>query len=246
MLLYPYKRGSHTARELAKRLNINCSKYNVANHPLILNWGNPNIPDWGSPSVKWINHPTKVSNAISKLDTLRILENNEIRTIPYTTDCNKAIEWFNDGLVYCRTLTRSTKAKGLVAASNKDEMIPAPLYTKEIIGNEYRIHIFNGSCIDYQKKMKRNEAQSNDKIKNLDNGWVYTRNNLRTINENIELAMKTIKAMELDFGAVEIIRADYKSYILEVNSAPGLEGTTLDNYVYFIGEYVGKMEHNQQ
>jgi D-alanine-D-alanine ligase-like ATP-grasp enzyme len=37
----------------------------------------------------------------------------------------------------------------------------------------------------------------------------------------------------LDFGAVDVIynRAQDKAYVLEVNTAPGLEGSTLDNYV---------------
>ena len=45
----------------------------------------------------------------------------------------------------------------------------------------------------------------------------------------------TIKALKLDFGAVDIIRAkNGKLYVLEVNTAPGLEERKLQIYAdYF-------------
>ena len=47
-----------------------------------------------------------------------------------------------------------------------------------------------------------------------------------------------IKALGLDFGAVDIIynEAEDQHYVLEVNTAPGLEGTTLQKYTEAILE----------
>ena len=46
------------------------------------------------------------------------------------------------------------------------------------------------------------------------------------------LAIDSVAALRLDFGAVDIIwnKRHDRYYTLEVNTAPGLEGTTLERY----------------
>jgi glutathione synthase/RimK-type ligase-like ATP-grasp enzyme len=46
-----------------------------------------------------------------------------------------------------------------------------------------------------------------------------------------EAAINACKALGLDFGAVDLIQ-DIKGnyYVLEINTAPGLEGATVANY----------------
>ena len=46
------------------------------------------------------------------------------------------------------------------------------------------------------------------------------------------IAVNAVKALGLDFGAVDIIYNEKENqyYVLEVNTAPGLEGTTLIKY----------------
>jgi glutathione synthase/RimK-type ligase-like ATP-grasp enzyme len=49
--------------------------------------------------------------------------------------------------------------------------------------------------------------------------------------------------LELTFGAVDILRdINRVSYVLEVNTAPGLEGTTLTNYERAIRSALGTQE----
>lgn len=48
----------------------------------------------------------------------------------------------------------------------------------------------------------------------------------------IQVAVAAVKALKLDFGAVDIVQDKYnKLYVLEVNTAPGLGGDTLAWYV---------------
>jgi glutathione synthase/RimK-type ligase-like ATP-grasp enzyme len=44
------------------------------------------------------------------------------------------------------------------------------------------------------------------------------------------MAVHCVSALGLDFGAVDVIENKKGSWILEVNTAPGLEGQTLEVY----------------
>jgi glutathione synthase/RimK-type ligase-like ATP-grasp enzyme len=131
-------------------------------------------------------------------------------------------------------MTRASGGKGIVLATSLRSIVNAPLYTKQLaIKGEYRVHVFNGEVIDYQKKRKREEAIENgdiaEDIRNINNGWVYS--------------IRATRALGLNFGAVDIIRdINRRSYILEVNTAPGLEGLTLVNYTNAIRKSLDEMD----
>lgn len=122
-------------------------------------------------------------------------------------------------------------------------MVPdAPLYTLGVTNaGEYRVHVFNGEVILYQKKSRRIDEDGNvvtpegeeADIRNLDTNWVYRTGNLRRLERIEQLAIDAIDALGLDFGAVDIIKdTEGTVYVLEVNSAPGLGNTeTLAAYV---------------
>ena len=118
----------------------------------------------------------------------------------------------------------------------------APLYTRGVSNaGEYRVHVFNGEVILYQKKSRRIDEDGNvvtadgeeADVRNLASNWVYRTGNLRRLERIEELALSAIDALSLDFGAVDIIKDENGSvYVLEVNTAPGLGNTqTLEAYV---------------
>ena len=47
------------------------------------------------------------------------------------------------------------------------------------------------------------------------------------------MALNAIEDLQLDFGAVDVVVSGYSdnSFVLEVNTAPGIEGTTVKKYV---------------
>ena len=63
-------------------------------------------------------------------------------------------------------------------------------------------------------------------------GSVYCRDGITSNSIRDTLAINAIRALHLDFGAVDIIYNERENqfYVLEVNTAPGLEGTTLQKY----------------
>lgn len=115
-------------------------------------------------------------------------------------------------------------------------IVEAPLYTKYIKkANEYRIHVFDGVVIDIQQKRKRQEIPNeeiNYQIRNHTNGWVYCHDNVQCPSIAVDNAIRAVAVLGLDFGAVDVGYNDNNeaACVYEVNTAPGLEGTTLEKY----------------
>lgn len=228
IFLYPYKQTSNTCKNLAKELNakqikLENSKYKWKDNHLIINWGNSNAPDYTT-----LNKTIKYAN--NKLETFIKLTNTEINIPLWTTDIEVAKTWLPD-TVFARTLLTGHSGVGIVNFTGTEQ---APLYTKYIPKKyEYRIHIFKTDIIDIQQKKLKNGAGKGSKIRNLANGWIYARDDIQPpTNEALTQAINTLPLLELDFGAVDIIysKKENKYYILEVNTAPGLENTTLKKY----------------
>jgi glutathione synthase/RimK-type ligase-like ATP-grasp enzyme len=79
----------------------------------------------------------------------------------------------------------------------------------------------------------------NDRIRNHDNGWVFARVGIEPTQAVLDSAMLAVGALGLDFGAVDIAttRNNEKPIVVfEINTAPGIEGTTLEKYLDFFKE----------
>ena len=70
-------------------------------------------------------------------------------------------------------------------------------------------------------------------------GWIFCKNNIKHIDSVKKLAIKAVETLGLDFGAVDVLFYNEKPYILEVNTAPGIEGSTLTNYANTFLSFMG-------
>lgn len=117
----------------------------------------------------------------------------------------------------------------------EDELVDAPLYVQYVKKKEeFRLHFFRGEMFDVQRKARRIEEENpNWQIRNHANGFIYQRNDIELPAGMVEVAAKIFNGTGLDFGAVDTIynAHDERSYVLEINTAPGLTGTTLEKYV---------------
>lgn len=257
MLVFPYKAGSRSAKALAEGLNVKRIKHRNSNfkgHPTktVINWGSSKVSEEVA-KCHILNPPDKVAIASNKRTFFRKLAefNQEAQagahgglatpvSIPeFTTSRAEAQSWLEDGKqVVCRTRLQGHSGEGIVLAEFVEELVGAPLYTMYVPKKyEYRVHIFNGQVLHTQRKARSTKVpdeEVNWKIRNHGNGFIFAINEDHTPNPQVtQEALKAVQAVGLDFGAADVIYNEGrdKAYVLEINTACGLEGTTLEKYV---------------
>lgn len=248
LVICPYKIESTSAKLLAKALEVKRikgdSKTFKPKNKLILNWGNSTEPNWLS--LNWINYPSCVAVASNKLATFEALQ-GIVSTPDWATDHQQAVQWALEGhtIVVRHTLTGHS-GQGIQLCQSNEEIPLAPLYVKyKKKAKEFRVHVFNDETIDIQEKRKdKDNLDPNYKIRSHANGWIFCRENIVEPEDLRATTITTIKELGLTFGAVDVIfnQKENKCYILEVNTAPGLEGITLEKYTDAILKYKNKIE----
>ena len=253
MHIYTHNPKSQGAKELKdglkiRRIKNENSTFRGSKDKVVINWGSANLPDEVKRS-KVLNTQKAVAVASDKLQTFDVLSKNKVSIPDWTTDAKVAMDWVAAGAtVVARTILRGSSGAGIVLM-DKDDMksfTKAPLYTKYIPKKEeFRIHVMGKKIISEQKKALRNgwieeHGPPNYKIRNLDNGFVFIRNNITIPGPVRDQAIAAVEALGLDFGAVDVIWNEKQktAYVLEVNTAPGLEGQTVDDYVKGFKDYV--------
>jgi len=233
----PYKFWSGGSKALGKRCGIlRATRRQVEKHgdfDYVINWGRGERRF----NSEYINNPEQVVLASNKLRTAETLGNYGVSQPDFTTQKEVAAAWLAEGsTVMCRTLLRAFGGRGIVLVCPGEPLIAAPMYTKYIKKtDEYRVHVLGDKVIDVQQKRKRQEIPNeevNYQIRNHRNGWVFCRGGVNPPDCVHTAAVRAVSALGLDFGAVDVgfnARRD-KARVYEVNTAPGLEGSTLDKY----------------
>ena len=236
--IQPYRLASESSKELSRALGVlRTTDLQVRKHRdfgTIINWGNPTRQFNG----RYINNPEAVRVAGSKLETAIVLDNAGVSQPAFTTELGQARTWLLEGgAVMERHLLRASQGRGLRHVDPDGVLQRAPLYTRYVRkADEFRVHVFDGQVIDVQQKRKRRDVPNDDvnyQIRNARYGWVFCRDGVQAPDSILNAAIAAVAALGLDFGAVDIGYNRQRSmpYVFEVNTAPGLEGTTLDSYV---------------
>ena len=243
MYIYSHNPHSEGAKLLSQALNVKRikhgnSKFRGGMGKAIINWGAGTLPDQVDVCQRILNKPEAIRKASNKLKSFELFQEAGVTIPPFFTDYGDAEDWMidNDGAVVCRTVLNGHSGAGIVIADTVDELVAAPLYTVYIKKQEeYRYHVFMGQVVDIQRKARKRDVPDdavNWQVRNLDGGFIFAREGVVASPVASEEAVKAVAALGLDFGAVDLIynaRED-KYYVLEVNTAPGLSGTTLDGY----------------
>lgn len=174
---------------------------------------------------------------LNKIEQLERFKQSGVPSPNFTTS-NNSLDTLGTKIIFARTLINSTNGRGIVEF-NLDEQrdIPtAPLYVAYIPKKaEYRVHVFGNRVIDIQQKKRRSgelPENRNSRVRNLVNGYVYCRDGITPPDGIADIAIRAVAACNYQYGAVDIIynEKNNQCFVLEVNSRPGLLGTTLVNY----------------
>lgn len=221
----------------SKRIKHNRSNYRHRRGDLVINWGSGELP----PNInkdRVLNTPAAINLVADKLQFFRRFKDTGL-TPQYWENVNDAMAWLKQGrnrIVVARTVLRGHSGAGIQLVRDGDTPPAARLYTAYTPKtDEYRVHFFGGRSIFVQRKARARDVPDdkvNWRIRNHANGFIFAHQNLEVPAAVTRIAEQAIHRLPLFFGAIDIIYSDKTdtALVLEVNSAPGLEGTTLEKY----------------
>lgn len=234
------------------RLNANVmslvsegSRYRSRVGDIVVNYGNRRYNDAFFGGATVLNSVVALNRAANKMTAFQTLEAAGVHTVEYTNSAAQASEWTLDSVVYERAILNGHSGEGITVRLQGEGVAPAPLYTRGILGprREWRVHVFEGVITYVQKKIRRNgyreDPSYREDVRNHHTGWVYSSNFQDAPPDQVLIqAHKAVSALGLNFGAVDLISKGTNAWVLEVNTAPGLTGTTLETYTHNIVEFV--------
>lgn len=258
--IYAYNTGSMSANLLSIAMNAYIikhrnSKYRPKRGDVIVNWGSTVVPEYDVPIINTNGAVATVSDKL--LYACCILSDDiDFSSIEFGTAADeRARTWYDEGhTVVARTLTKASEGRGIVLC-NKAEGTPlvyAQLYSKYQPKNrEYRVHVINGQVVRVQQKLKRkdhpNQHVSSFMVRNTANGFIFCSRSLDEVPESVkDNAIKACRHFNLDFGGVDVLYkeakrlVDARAYVVEINTAPGIEGETVDVYASKLTELVNQ------
>lgn len=261
---YSYNQKSRGARFLSAALGVNRIRLvgsAFVGHPekLVIIWGNPEKIPEEVQKCKLLNAPSVTEACVNKLKFFALLNKDGKTRIPrFTTDVETALSWIAEGSsVVGRAKLEGMGGDGISFFEKEDGVNDVWMGSKMFVEyikkkHEYRVHVMFGRIVDVQKKVLRKAHEDGTpidpkevdfRVRNLANGFVFQRQDIQIPPDVKAQALNAFHTSKLDFGAFDIIynSAQEKAYVLEVNTAPGLEGQTIDNYAAAFKDYIDSL-----
>lgn len=256
-MIYSYKQESSSAKALAemlemKRIRHQGSSFKGSEQKVILNWGASEVPEEVA-KCNIINKPHSIRVATNKRKFFEKVA-GKVSIPDFTTSKDLAQDWVNEGMtVVGRAILSGHSGQGIVLFGPEEEhnnsWDKCLLFVKYIPKKEeYRVHVVDGEVIGVRRKVKDPKIlhPHSWKIRSHNNGFIFQKENLNPDPSIMEESLKAIKEVGLDFGAVDVIWNDFrkKAYVLEINTAPGLEGSTIEEYAEALDKLFSKKQHS--
>lgn len=241
--LFPYKDNSRSTKLLAqtleaKRIRRTGSRFVPRNGDVIINWGSSSCPDYEPARV--LNRRESIINAANKLTAFLLFAEGGVETPPFFTNYDSIPREDESRRFVARGSLTGHSGAGITIGTRDEIRRDVHLYTAYIPKEqEYRVHVVGSSVVFVQRKARRRDCDNpNWDVRNLAGGFVFVAAESPPEGTG-ELSVRAVRALGLDFGAVDVILGrDGKLYVLEVNTACGLEQRTADKYAAALKEII--------
>lgn len=259
IVIYAYKQTSRSAQKLQRFLDEEDidtvlvypgKKYRPRDSDLILGWGAGEWPVWGDTvinnEVRWLNPSNVVMRSVNKIDTFRALRQLRVPIPEITSHSHVAQTWLDSGhCVLARTEVEGRDGSGLVVMTSPRQLVSAELYTLyEEKDAEFRVHVWGGVAFWGQIRVPIEDTENkyyrpspDRRIRTSSNGWTLNVYN-RDMPAICKLtATEAIRALGLNFGAVDIgwkrgrANSMERVTVYETNTCPELSDRTCAAYV---------------
>lgn len=181
---------------------------------------------------------------VDKLTQYKWFEQQGVPALEFTTDPTIMKAWADEGhLVFGRTLLNASCGKGILIFDHEhddQDLNNVKVFTKyKKKKREFRVHVFRDKVVRVvEKKLRKDwDGPRESKIRNLENGYVFC--SCEQEPEGLrELAIKAAAVVQSDFKGVDVGYNEKKDelFVIEVNSAPGIEGQNVQAYLTAIVE----------
>lgn len=246
LFVYPYTTGSESAKLIAERLGAlrirlqNSTYQHKPDNNLVINWGNSNCPF----TEGVLNPGHLVRQTVDKLRFFRLMVQSGMAGYIPTYWTN--MEDIPDEAfpIFCRTTTTGCDGAGIELAFKREELKQSPLYTSCISGaQEFRVTLFRGQVTDIQTKLPRLGENAHPLIHTYANGWGFRRVAVPSVvrEKIVAAAEAALRVSKLDFAGVDVLYANGRAYVLEVNTAMGLEGDALNRFAEAVEAYASAL-----
>jgi len=264
--VFPYVAGSQALNEIStvvsgfnvRRIRKQNSKFKGSATRSVINWGYRGALPSEVAKCNVLNTPTAVDTASNKLKFFKAMKDYAVQsgvdllTPQFTEDKQQVWQWIQEGrTVFARTDLTGNSGRGIIelnthTVEDEEDVEDAPLYTLyKPKRREFRVHVWGGQVFDVQEKLRSRDAPDhvvNWRIRSHDNGFIFARNHEAMYDmppSAVEVALKAIQVCGLVFGGVDVIynERENRSYAIEVNTAPGVTGSTALAYAEKFQEY---------
>ncbi len=179
----------------------------------------------------------RYGDARDKLHQYKFFRKNELN-FPWFSESKEQTKKMMEGgaiqSVLCRVLLRGQEGHGIVIADQPEDLVDAPVYVqyreKTI---EYRVNLFRGKVVNVREKRRKIGFEGGEpRIRNTENGYVYCLPVKVIPQLVITSAVRAAKVTDSDIVGVDVAynANNGEHFIIEVNSAPSMEGVTVEDY----------------
>lgn len=199
---------------------------------ILIRWGSRNVQSHDERFARVLNKSEAIRRASDKLASLELMQDAGINVPGWSTDPYEALDSFGWPLMgRKKTHARGTDIR--LCLQERDLRVDRDYWTQYIPTNrEFRVHVVGDRVIRVQGKYLDDSSKYMSHLRNYATGYRFRAPRQQLRPERLNMAISSVQAHGLDFGAVDIaIGDDGQTWVFEVNTAPACSPLTGEKYV---------------